>query len=80
MSSDGVNTDLRDQLETWFAADRSRLDAVWHNDEKHPIEWVANHQRYAATTLAKFILREATGVERAIRGGDWLLTTTGEAS
>jgi hypothetical protein len=72
----GINSDLREQLDAWLADDDSRGHARWFNDEKAPIEWATDHQRYAPTTLGKLILRQGTGVDRTLRGGDWFVDSS----
>jgi len=74
-----VNADLREQLAVWLEEDPSRGQARWFNDEKTPIEWAFDHQRYTPTTLGKIALRQATGVERALRGGDWFIDPDGNS-
>lgn len=67
----GINAALREQLDAWLDEDPRRRRARWTNEEAHPITWEANGESYTPTTLARSILREATGVERSMRGGEW---------
>ncbi len=75
----GINAELREQVESWLAEDPARRRACWYNDDKEPIEWQADGSRYTPTTLGKLILREATGVDRALRGGDWFVDGEGRS-
>ncbi len=67
----GVNAELRDQLEAWLSLDPKRRHALWTNHDATPLRWAADGGDYSPTALARLVLREATGVDRAIRGTDW---------
>lgn len=75
----GINGELREQIEPWLAEDPARGRVSWHNDDKEPIEWDADGARYTPTTLGKLILREATGIDRTLRGGDWFVDAEGRS-
>ena len=75
----GINAELREQVQSWLGEDPGRTQARWYNDDREPIEWQADRTRYAPTTLGKLILREATGVDRALRGGDWFVDDEGRS-
>lgn len=68
----GVNPELRDQVEIWLSLDPRRRNAVWtNNNAAAPLRWAADLDEYSPTALARLVLREATGVDRALRGTDW---------
>lgn len=67
----------RSQIEDWVAADPRRGRARWVNDRSAPIEWEADGQRYAPSTLARLIVRESTGRETSLQGSQWWATPDG---
>jgi hypothetical protein len=67
----GINRDLREPLEAWLDERPERRTATWQSDEKAPLLWGADRQTYTPTGLAKKMLSDTTGIERAIRGGEW---------
>lgn len=75
----GINAELREQVELWRAVDPAPGRARWHNDDTEPIEWDAVGVRYTPATLGKLILREATGIDRTLRGGDWFVDDEGRS-
>jgi Domain of unknown function (DUF4268) len=75
----GINAELRDQVEAWLAEDPVRGRARWHNSDREPVEWDADGVRYTPTTPGKLILREGTGIDRALRGGDWFVDDEGQS-
>jgi hypothetical protein len=75
----GINAELREQVEAWLAEDPARGRARWHNSDTEPIEWDADGGRYTPTTLGKLILREGTGIDRTLRGGDWFVDDEGRS-
>ena len=75
----GINQDLRDQVESWLGEDAARRSASWRNDEAAPILWLGDGNAYSPTAAARLILREATGVDRSMRGGDWWVDSEGRS-
>jgi Domain of unknown function (DUF4268) len=67
----GVNAELRDQIEAWLSLNPQRRYAVWTNHEAAPLRWAADSGEYTPTSLARLVFREATGLDRSIRGTDW---------
>lgn len=67
----GINTQLRDQIEGWLSIYPQRRHAVWTNHERAPLRWAADGAEYTPTALAQLIFREATAMDRSIRGTDW---------
>lgn len=75
----GINEDLRSQITAFLAEDPKRGSATWVNDEKLPIKWDFDGERYTTSTLPRKILQEATGDERTLRGGNWWVTDEGRS-
>jgi Domain of unknown function (DUF4268) len=74
---EGINSDVRASLDAWLEKDRRRAQARWFNTKGTPLTWEADGKRYSPSGLAVSILREAAGVERSVRGGDWWVTEDG---
>jgi len=74
---EGINTDVRSNLDAWLAKDPRRAQARWHNMKGSPLTWEADGKAYSPSGLAVSILRDAAGIERSVRGGDWWVTEDG---
>jgi alkylated DNA nucleotide flippase Atl1 len=75
--SHGTTSATRAEIASWVAEAPQRGRATWRNDPDSPIVWAADKQAWKPTTLARHILREAAGVEGAIRGPAWWVTKSG---
>lgn len=69
-----INAELAAEVDQWIAADQSRGHAVWVKHRDRPLQWLADPgdgTTYTPTTLAKRIVREATGMSLdSIPGAD----------
>ncbi|TKJ28388.1 hypothetical protein A6V29_02660 [Blastococcus sp. CCUG 61487] len=73
----GTTAQTRAAIADWVAEDPARGRATWRNDPVSPLVWAADGQPWRPTTLAKHILLEAAGVDAAVRGPAWWVTSAG---
>lgn len=65
-------------IRDFVAANPEKGQAVWHNNSSTPLEWVADGQNYAPTTVVRKIFEEATGTTQShFRGPRWWCTPEG---
>ena len=74
---EGVNGDIRARIDEWLQKDPRRATALWNNDTASPLVWGADGKHYTPSGLAASIVRQAAGVDRSVRGGDWWITSDG---
>lgn len=73
----GINDDLKTRVAIWLESNPGADTAEWTNDPAGPTRWGLNGKSYAPSSLAGHILEQATGISRAIRGGQWWVTDDG---
>ena len=73
-----VDADTRVEIEAWVAEEPSRGRAIWTGQGPAALRWEADGRDYAPTSLARIILKAATGIERGMRGPSWWVTEDGD--
>ncbi|WP_394217160.1 hypothetical protein [Brachybacterium vulturis] len=74
-----IDTEAQESIKEWIAEDPSRGRAAWSNTARHPLRWEHDGQDYRPSAIAQTALREATGIERSLRGPSWWFTPEGQS-
>lgn len=72
-----VPPQFRQRVAEWIAEDPRRGQAAWRNDERAPLTWSVDGQHRLPTTLAKEIVKQATGTRPGNAGPWWWDTDDG---
>lgn len=72
-----VGADIRDAIDAWVAEDPERGRATWINDQRRPLQWAADGERYRPTEIVRQILADSAGVQRSVRGPSWWVLPDG---
>lgn len=74
---EGINEEMQAKIGAWLREDPRRALARWHNIASTPLIWEADQASYSLSGLAAWIVVQATGISRSLRGGSWWVTEDG---
>ncbi len=77
---DALPARTREQVAAWVSENPARGQAIWRNDRRAPLTWAASGQPWSPTGLAREIIAQATGEQRAVLAGPSVWKTTSDES
>lgn len=73
-----VNPEIRATVRNWVSESPDRALATWTNERSAPLRWKPDGTTWTPTGLARHVLKEATGIDRPLKGTSWWVTADGE--